>query len=47
MKWHQDKSCPPWRPLTNQERRAAWAAKYYLRYKPFQHPMPKESQDEK
>ena len=21
---------PPWRPMDNQERRAAWAARYYL-----------------
>lgn len=29
----------PFRPMSNMERRAAWAAKYYMLYKPFQHPI--------
>jgi len=27
----------PWRPMDNRERRAAWAVKYYLLYKPYGH----------
>jgi hypothetical protein len=41
--WHQDFTAPPWRRLTNEERRAAWAAKYYIRYKPYTHPTKGES----
>lgn len=29
----------PFRPMDNMERRAAWAKKYYMLYKPFQHPL--------
>jgi len=31
----------PWRPMDNREKRAAWAARYYLRFKPFEHPIQK------
>ena len=28
----------PWRPMDNREKRAAWALRYYLQFKPFEHP---------
>ena len=34
----QDKNTYPWRPMDNREKRAAWALRYYLQFKPFEHP---------
>ena len=45
MIWHQELSVPPWKPPTNQERRAAWAAKYYLLFKPHMHPRPQPKEE--
>ena len=28
----------PWRPMDNREKRAAWAVRYYQKFKPFEHP---------
>ena len=34
----QNDNTYPWRPMDNRERRAAWAAQYYLLYQSYTHP---------